>query len=398
MTLTIERDLVARFAGLFDELGRGAADREANRRLPFAEVAALRDAGFTRVTLPRRHGGDEASHGEFFELLTELARRDPNLAQLFRSHFSYIDRAIHAPDTAQREARLARLSGGAIVGNASHEKSAAKVGSLETQLTQTDTGLRLSGTKYYSTGTLFADLVGVAAEQDGEFVSILVPTDAAGVTRVDDWTGFGQRMTGSGTTIFDNVAVNEADVTRREVERPSHAGAFVQLVLLATVTGIGRAIVDDGTEFVRRRTRTYSHGSAPTAGADPIVQEVVGELSAKSFAADSALAAAVRQLELSSHGIHAGVGEERHRELVANVEIATARAQLVVLPSVLDAATALFDVGGASAVHTGLALDRHWRNARTVASHNPARFRARAIGDRLINGTPIVSWWSTGEA
>lgn len=400
MTATLQQDLVARFTPVFDEIGRGAVERESSRTLPFAEVELLREAGFTRVTLPRRHGGDEATHAEFFELLTELARRDPNLAQLFRSHFSYIDRALHSPDTPQREARLARLADGAIVGNASHERSSAKVGSLETQLTTVGAGpeasLRLNGTKFYSTGTLFADLVGVAAEQDGEFVSVLVPTDAPGVERIDDWKGFGQRLTGSGTTVFTDVSVDPSAVTRRELERPSHAGAFVQLVLLAAVTGIGRAIVDDAGDFVRSRTRNYSHGSAPTAAADPIVQEVVGDLSARSFAADAALAAAVAALGRSSAATLADAPDADSR--VAEVELATTRAQLVILPSVLDAATALFEVGGASAVETARGLDRHWRNARTLASHNPARFKARAVGDHIINGTKIQSWWSTGEA
>ncbi|MGK9147726.1 acyl-CoA dehydrogenase family protein [Plantibacter flavus] len=397
--LTSSRDLLTPFTAVFDEVGRGAIAREQSRILPFAAVDLLRESGFTRITLPERHGGDGASHAELFELLAELARRDPNLAQLLRSHFSYIDRTVHAPESPEREAKLARLSGGAIIGNASHERSGAKVGSLATQLTTAPDGsLRLNGTKFYSTGTLFADLVAVAAEQEGEFVSVLVPSDAPGVERIDDWKGFGQRLTGSGTTVFTDVVVDPADVTRRELERPSHAGAFVQLVLLAAVTGVGRAIVDDAGEFVRSRTRNYSHGAAPTAAADPIVQEVVGDLSAKSFAADSAFAAAVAALGRSSAAVLGDASAEEVEWSVADVELATTRAQLVILPAVLDAATALFEVGGASAVETPRALDRHWRNARTLASHNPARFKARAVGDHIVNGTKIQSWWSTGEA
>ena len=63
-------------------------------------------------------------------------------------------------------------------------------------------------------------------------------------------------------------------------------------------------------------------------------------------------------------------------------------AQQVVLPLVLDAATQLFEVGGASAVGEKLALDRHWRNARTIATHNPAIYRARILGDYYLNDTP----------
>ena len=392
------RDLVSRFASVFDAVGLQAIDRERDRRLPFAEVELLREAGFTRVTLPEQFGGDAADHVELFELLAELARRDSNVAQLFRSHFSFIDRTLHGPATPQRDARLARLASGAIIGNASHEKSAAKVGSLSTTITGEAGELRLNGTKYYSTGTLFADIVAVAAARDQDRVGVLVDTSAPGVERVDDWTGFGQRMTGSGTTIFTDVEIGEHDVIRFDRESPSHGGAFVQLVLLAAVAGIGRAIVDDAVSYLRRRTRTYSHGSAATAQEDPLVQEAVGDLSALSFSADAALASAVAALGRSSQAILSGGSAQQQLDRVAEVEFATAQAQLVILPAVLSAATALFEVGGASAIDTGLALDRHWRNARTIASHNPAKYRARAVGDQLINNTPIIAWWSTGEA
>lgn len=389
-------ELVSRFAHVLDEVGAGAVERERERRLPYAEVELLRAAGFTTVTLPAEIGGAGAGHEDLFELLAELARRDPNLAQLFRSHFSFVDRTLHAPPSPRRDARLRLLGDGAIHGNATFERGTARVGTFGTRLSRDEAGLRLDGTKFYSTGTLFADLVSVAAEGDHGPVSVLVPTDAPGVRRVDDWRGFGQRMTGSGTTVLDEVRVDEHHVTQQDTTRPGHGGAFVQLVLLAALTGIGRAVVDDAVRFVRSRTRAYSHASAATAGADPIVQEVVGELSARSFAADAALTAATRVLARSSRALLTGAEDAAER--VADADVATARAQLVILPAVLQNATELFEVGGASALDAGLALDRHWRNARTLASHNPARYRARAIGDLLVNDTPVVSWWTSGEA
>jgi hypothetical protein len=40
----------------------------------------------------------------------------------------------------------------------------------------------------------------------------------------------------------------------------------------------------------------------------------------------------------------------------------------------------LFGVGGASAVAERFRLDRHWRNAHTLASHNPVIYRDRLVG------------------
>ncbi|WP_372498774.1 hypothetical protein [Streptomyces purpurascens] len=54
----------------------------------------------------------------------------------------------------------------------------------------------------------------------------------------------------------------------------------------------------------------------------------------------------------------------------------------------LNAGERLYDVGGASATLREHHLDRHWRNARTVASHNPIAHKARVSGDWLLNGTP----------
>ncbi|MEV7692801.1 hypothetical protein AB0N73_05665 [Microbacterium sp. NPDC089189] len=328
---------VAAFADVFDEIGAGTVERERERRLPYAEVELLRRAGFTRVTLPVSHGGRAASPSELFELLAELARRDPNLAQLLRSHFSFVDRALHAAPGARRDRQLALVADGSIHGNATFERGPAAVGSVSTAVTRDAAGLRLDGRKFYSTGTLFADLVSVLAEHDGAQVGVMLRTDAEGVERIDDWRGFGQRLTGSGSTVFRNVRVDPDDILPRDPARVSHAGAFVQLVLLAAAAGIGRAVLDDATAFVRSRTRGFSHGSARAPQDDPIVQEVVGDVAAASFAADAALAAA-------SH-----------------------------------------------------ALDRHWRNARTLASHNPARYKARALGEHLLAGTPLAAWWSVGE-
>ena len=60
------------------------------------------------------------------------------------------------------------------------------------------------------------------------------------------------------------------------------------------------------------------------------------------------------------------------------------------------AATRLFEVGGASATLRTRGLDRHWRNARVLASHNPLIYRARLLGDRAVNGTPLERHYRLG--
>ncbi|MGW9763159.1 alkylation response protein AidB-like acyl-CoA dehydrogenase [Micrococcus aloeverae] len=54
-------------------------------------------------------------------------------------------------------------------------------------------------------------------------------------------------------------------------------------------------------------------------------------------------------------------------------------------------------MGGASATLRTRGLDRHWRNARVLASHNPLIYRARLLGDRAVNGTPLERHYRLGS-
>ena len=49
----------------------------------------------------------------------------------------------------------------------------------------------------------------------------------------------------------------------------------------------------------------------------------------------------------------------------------------------------IFDLGGASLVNRDLHLDRHWRNIRSIAAHNPKTLKAVAVGRYVLNGTPL---------
>ncbi|GAA1775456.1 hypothetical protein GCM10009712_24200 [Pseudarthrobacter sulfonivorans] len=62
-----------------------------------------------------------------------------------------------------------------------------------------------------------------------------------------------------------------------------------------------------------------------------------------------------------------------------------------------SAAQQLFDITGASSTSKSKSLDRHWRNARTVSTHNPAVFKARIVGDYEVNGTTPEGLHSIGD-
>ncbi|GAB3833321.1 acyl-CoA dehydrogenase family protein [Dactylosporangium cerinum] len=201
------------------------------------------------------------------------------------------------------------------------------------------------------------------------------------MTRIDDWDGFGQRLTGSGTTLFDDVPVAAEDVEPIDLAAPSSLAAVFQLVHLATLAGIGRAAVADTVAYVAGRTRNLHNPAHPAPGTDPQVQEVVGRIGGASIVADAAVAAAATVLEELFRAQPAG------QSLLDRADVAVFGAQGVVARLVLDLTTELFEVGGSSAVTDRFRLDRHWRNARTLASHNPVIYRDRIVGQFLLHGT-----------
>jgi hypothetical protein len=57
-------------------------------------------------------------------------------------------------------------------------------------------------------------------------------SDTKGITILDDWTGFGHRVTGSGTTLLDNVEVHPFSILSFQVlfDRPTAMGPFAQIM------------------------------------------------------------------------------------------------------------------------------------------------------------------------
>ncbi|NML96452.1 acyl-CoA dehydrogenase family protein [Paraburkholderia sp. RP-4-7] len=390
--------LAARFRPVFTRIAEGALERERTRALPYEQIVWLKEAGFGAVRVPREYGGAGASLPQLVQLLIELAEADSSLPQALRGHFAFVEDRINAAPGAAREKWLQRFVAGEIVGNAWTEVGAVKIGDVITRVSRNDNQWVVNGTKYYSTGSIFADWIDVYAQRDdnGADVIAAVSTHQSGVKQSDDWDGFGQRTTGSGTSVFENAVVDEENIIDFST-RFKYQTAFYQLVLIAVIAGTGRAALRDISHEVRKRTRVYSHGNAPRVSEDAQVQQVVGQIAARVYAAE---AAAVRAAEPSQRAYETRFGADRDAEQAANVaaEIESAKAQVAVAGLILQATTDLFNALGASGTSENKLLDRHWRNARTAASHNPLIYKERIVGDWEINGTQPPFVWQIGNS
>jgi len=389
--------LAAHFRPLFARIAAGAAERERTRTLPDEPIQWLKEAGFGTVRIPQQKGGWGASLPQLFQLLIELAEADSNLPQALRAHFAFVEDRLNQPDNVERDAWFRRFIDGELVGSGWTEIGNVRLGDVITRVTPAANGWTLNGEKFYSTGALFADWIDVYARRDdnqGDVIA-LVNTHQPGVTREDDWDGFGQRLTGSGTTRFEHAHV-EAQHVYDFATRFRYQTAYYQHVLLATLAGIARAVARDGAAAVAARNRVYSHGNGAASRQDAQVLQVVGEITSLAFAVEATVIRATHSLQ-SAYEANVS-GDEAAIAAINNLAEAEAgQAQVIASELVPRAATELFNALGASDTRVSKALDRHWRNARTVSSHNPVIYKARDIGDWKVNGTPPTGIWQIGR-
>lgn len=376
---------------LLARIAEGTEERERTESGPYEVIEWLKEAGFTRLRLPVEHGGAGATLPELFSALIDLAQADSNAAHVLRTHFWFVEQQLDSPDPGAQARGFELIRSGAVVGNGFSEQSSKPVGlHFETAFTPDENGgYRLNGTKFYSTGTLYADYTQIwAAAPNGRIAGVVVPVDREGVTVEDDWDGFGQRLTGTGSTRLDDVHVSDDEIFDLGIpvdseQPPSHYGAFLQLYLQAVTAGILRSVRDEAVALVRRRTRTFSHADA-SPSEDRQVLQVIGQIQSDAFAAEAITLAAAQAVQAASDSVTDGLPEEK---AAAHAQLLAAQAKVAVDRFSYATAAALFDVGGASATQRKYNLDRHWRNIRTISTHNPTYYKASAVGDHLVNGT-----------
>lgn len=361
-----------------------AAERE--RLLQYDAVEAVRRTGVLALRVPAEYGGPGGSVRDVLTAVVRIAHGSSNVAQALRPHFGFAERLLSNRGTDDdRDEWFPRINAGIIVGNAiTDAKGKSPAAADTTLLADADGVLRLNGYKFYSTGTLFADVIAVSAvDSDGRDLQAVVPADREGVVLYDDWDGFGQRSTASGGTRLTEVAVLAHEVTTvSDGKHLGHSTAFLQLYLAAVAAGIAAAARDDAVWYVRNKARPAAHSLADSAATDPFTLQAVGEIAAGASAAEALVLSAADAIDAL---VDTGRGTDADE--LARVAVIVAEAQLVAERLAMAAAEKLFDTGGASATARSLNLDRHWRNVRTVATHNPLAYKAYVAGDYAVNGT-----------
>lgn len=362
------------------ELRRDSALRDRERRLPHPELAMFSRTGLWAISVPKAYGGAGVSSVTLAKVIARIAQADASLGQIPQNHFYALEVLRVNGSAAQQQRLYAEVLAGKRFGNALAELGTKTAHDRTTALSRDGDGYRINGRKFYATGALYAQRIPTSVvDEHGVQQLVFVPADSTGLKVIDDWSGFGQRTTGSGSVVFDNVQVAADDVVpfQSAFERPTTVGPLAQILHAAIDTGIARAAFEDALQFVRTRSRPWIDSGSDKAGDDPLSLKSFGHLAIRLHAAEALLERAGEFLDRAQ--------AEPNATTVAAASIAVAEARAISTEISLAAGTTLFELAGSQATLAEHGLDRHWRNARVHTLHDPVRWKYHAIGNYYLN-------------
>lgn len=357
--------------------------RDQNRILPTEQIVQFSQKGLGGIRVPQQYGGAFVSNKTLAHVFRILTKADANVGQIPQNQFGLLNFINITGSDSQKQFIYSEILAGKRIANGGPEKNSRDTKAIQTSLSFENNKYVLNGEKFYSTGTSFADWLAIRAlHPQGYTVLVIVDRHAEGVAVINDWNGFGQRTTASGTVKLNNVEVDPALFFDERIiaDTPNVRGAYSQLLQVAIDVGIAEAAFDDTLASIRKARPIIDSGVEKASEEHYSLQEV-GKLNILLDAAILLLDDAAEYLDELDQLT------EISAEQAARASILVAEAKIYANDAALHISEKLLELGGSRASLSQHNLDQHWRNARVHTLHDPVRWKFHAIGDYYLNGT-----------
>ncbi|MFJ7207379.1 3-hydroxy-9,10-secoandrosta-1,3,5(10)-triene-9,17-dione monooxygenase oxygenase subunit [Streptomyces sp. NPDC098789] len=361
-----DEEVLAAVRDLAPALRERAAEAEALRKVPEANVKELEATGFFRLLQPRAYGGYAARPGVFYAAVKEVAKACGStgwVSSVVGVHPWHV--ALYDP-RAQEEVwgadRAARIC-----------SSYAPTG----KVTPVEGGFTISGRWHFSSGCDHADwalLGGLVTDAEGRPVDMRTFLVPRAQYRIDEvWDTVGLRGSGSNDIVVEDVFVPEhralsfGPVTALQV--PGHAvnpepvyrlpyASVFTTTISAPIVGIAEGAYEAHVAATRERFR-ISYGQQ--VAEDPFAQVRIARAASDVDASWLQLQRNIAELyELA----------ERGAELPLALRARTRRDQVLATERCVAAVDLLMENAGGSAMRTGPgAVQRAWRDVHTGRGH-----------------------------
>ena len=385
-------DLVARAAALVPELRGRVPEAEQLRKVPPANVEALRKAGLFRVLQARRYGGHQQSLRTHIDTIATIALGCGSTAWCMGVIHAHSWLMAHFPQAAQEETFGANPD--AIISAVISPRGKAK---------PAKGGYVLNGVWPFGSGSQHADwlFLGAAILNDkGEVVDeadLLVPS--RDVTIKDDWNVTGLRGTGSCTLVAKDVFVPEHRyVSLRGLIAGNTPGASLHegslyksagvpvlaLALTPCSLGIARAALEALKQRLPGRTVAYTQDEVQIDM--PVSHVQAAQAATKIDVAEALLYRCADDIEAAAER---GQMMEFTKRARVRADCAWAVRQC------LEAVEILYLASGGSGIADSSALGRAWRDLHAVNMHGLLNLETNMeLYGRIVLGlkpnTPLI--------
>ena len=355
--------------------------RDQTRTLPFAEIEQFSQKGLGGLRIPKQYGGAYVSNKTLARVFRILNKADSSVGQIPQNQISLLYLIDLMGTEAQKQFIFQQILDGKRLANGGPERHTKDSKTLNTSLSIENGHYYLQGEKFYSTGSSFADWLAIKAiHPEGHVVLVLVNREAQGVEVINDWDGFGQRTTSSGSVRLNHVEIDPFLIFDERIltAAPTYRGAYSQLLQAAIDVGIAEAAFEDMLAAVKK-ARPIVDAQVEKASFEHYTLQEIGKLQIQLEAAILLLDEAAEYLDELDQ-LDAVTDEQ-----AARASILVAEAKIYANDAALNISEKLLELGGSRSSLSQFNLDQHWRNARVHTLHDPVRWKLHALGDYYLN-------------
>lgn len=344
------------------------------------EKQLIRRSGLLRLSIPQPLGGHGSGWPEIYRITRYLAAVDSSLAHLFAFHHLQVATQLLFGNEQQHQRWLTRtVEQDWFWGNATNGRDTGL------QLLRMEEHYQLLGSKSFCSGALGADALVVSAPRGPrpeDRIFMVVPAERDGLLVNDDWDGFGQRQTDSGTVSFEGVFVDANDLLEQGTGtlRATLRTCVSQLILVQIYLGNAVGALNAALRYIQEQGRSWPGSAAASPVEDVFIQLRLGDLWAR-------LQGASQLAESAAHKLQR-LWDSPEPTLAERGELATqiAEAKLLSARTALDITSQVFETMGARATSARYGFDRFWRNVRVHTLHDPLDHKQKDIGRWLLTG------------
>ncbi|WP_146551426.1 acyl-CoA dehydrogenase family protein [Rummeliibacillus sp. SL167] len=281
-----EQRLVDYAKDLATKIEKTAAQYDEAGEFPFEHFKILQDAGYFKLTVPKKYGGDEISLYEMLLVQEQLAKGDASTALSVGWNlltFLNVRESKSWPESVFAELSRKAVEEGSLLNIINSERGKGNIsrGAVPgTIARKVPGGYLIKGEKAYaSLAPILQQFMIIAYLEDEGITGEFLITKNEQVEIINTWDALGMRATGSHDILLKDVFVPDEALLYRQ--RPNETNRFLahgrvySLEIPAVYLGIAGAARDYAFEFAKK---TYSHSLGDTINHAAHVQQKAGEI------------------------------------------------------------------------------------------------------------------------